>query len=158
MDECDENDAKCTYWLFSPGDNAKKWDEQYNKGIMALDKKDVRDLRDFGSLEELKSTPFGLEHPRAAGFLWDFLNTVKPGDVVFARKGVNKIIGQGIVTSDYYYDSEEDYKHIRKVKWIEIGSWDFGDEKTKLPQNTLTNITDNNPERLEVIKGFFKME
>ena len=160
MYECDEN-VQCRYWLFSPGDQAKKWDEQYKKGIMAMDKKEVGDLTEFGSLEELKSTPFGSKHPRAADFIWDFKNEVKLGDIVFARNGVNKIIGQGIVTSEYYYDSEEDYRHIRKVKWVEIGSWDFGDEKTKLPQDTLKNITidtKDSPGRLEIIKGFFKID
>ena len=155
------HDENCVqYWLFSPGENAHRWDEQYNKGIMAMDKR-VTDLRTFKNekqIEEAFLRSSGNKHSKVAHFLWDFLNTVKIGDVVFARKGVNKIIGKGIVTSDYIYDRREDYRHIRKVKWIEIGSWDFGDEKTKLPQNTLTNITDNNPERLETIKGFFKKD
>ena len=162
-DECNENVVKCEYWLYSPGQGACKWDEHYDENIMAMDK-GIRDLRNFFRYDELlEETRLISEEckkrPRVASFLWDFANTMKVGDIVFARNGLNKIIGQGIVVSDYYYDGNQEYMHIRKVKWIEKGSWDYGDEKTKLPQDTLANITrdtKDSPNRLEIIKGFFK--
>ena len=39
--------------------------------------------------------------------LWQFANEIKIGDIIFAKKGVHKIIGKGIVTSDYIYDTSK---------------------------------------------------
>lgn len=70
---------------------------------------------------------------------WEFAHVVKPGDIVYAKSGRHKIIGRGIVKSDYIYDeSYEDYRNVHKVKWTNIGIWDA-------PYNsvlkTLTDIT-----------------
>lgn len=70
---------------------------------------------------------------------YQFANEIKPGDIIYVKKGNNSVLGRGIVESDYIYDdSRESYKNIRKVKWTNIGEW----ENTYRPaQKTLTNIT-----------------
>ena len=69
---------------------------------------------------------------------WQFLHDIQIGDVVFAKKGMNEIIGRGIVESDYQYDSNKPYHKIRKVNWTHKGSWSAPE---KLPMKTLTDIT-----------------
>ena len=67
---------------------------------------------------------------------------MKEGDVVFAKQGRHKIIGRGIVTSDYEFvddDSVEGYAHQRKVKWTNKGEWTY--PKENAPMKTLTDIT-----------------
>jgi len=36
--------------------------------------------------------------------LWQFANEMKPGDVVFVKKGRSEILGRGIVAGDYVDD------------------------------------------------------
>lgn len=61
----------------------------------------------------------------------------------FAKKGMYKIIGKGVVVSDYIYDTErKTYKHIRKVDWQNIGEWDYPGGQAVM--KTLTNITPYN--------------
>ena len=70
--------------------------------------------------------------------IWSFCNVMKEGDVVFVKKGRRKILGRGIVKSDYIYDeSRSDYKNIRKVEWQAV-DWDV---ETPMAMKVLTDIT-----------------
>ena len=64
---------------------------------------------------------------------------MKPGDIVFAKKGKTQIIGRGVVESDYMFDAARaEFRHIRKVKWTDIGEWETDDRHAV---KTLTNVT-----------------
>ena len=126
----DSNVKEIDYWIYSPGDNACMWDEFYNLGIMGIGWDDVTDLKEFTSKEEIKNYMKKVYDPRYsyknnAHCLWQFANEIKIGDVIFVKKGMHKIIGKGVVTSEYIYDSaRETYKHIRKVEWTNKGVWE----------------------------------
>ena len=126
----DANVKETDYWIYSPGDNACMWDEFYKLGIMGIGWDDVTDLKGFSSKEEIKYYMKKVYDPsysykNNAHCLWQFANEIKTGDVIFVKKGMHKIIGKGVVTSDYIYDStRETYKHIRKVEWTNKGEWD----------------------------------
>ena len=63
-------------------------------------------------------------HPNDSLAAYQFANEMKPGDVVFVKKGRSLIIGRGIVDSEYIYDNSRPfYKHIRRVKWTHNGEW-----------------------------------
>lgn len=155
-------DEKCEYWVFAPGEQANKWDEFYENGIMAIGW-DIGDLRNFNSKNEINKKLKQAyndyrNHPNDTACLWDFVHRLKPGDIIYAKRGTNEIIGRGCVESDYIYDEDrEEYKHIRKVTWTDKGSWFYRYKNEKLPQKTLTNITNisYNPRKLRTIKGFF---
>lgn len=126
-----DSDVKETdYWIYSPGDNACMWDEFYKLGIMGIGWDDVTDLKGFASKEEIKDYMKKVYDPsysykNNAHCLWQFANEIKIGDVIFVKKGMHKIIGKGVVTSEYIYDSSrETYKHIRKVEWTNKGEWE----------------------------------
>ena len=126
----DSNVKETDYWIYSPGDNACMWDEFYKLGIMGIGWDDVTDLKEFTSKEEIKDYMKKVYDPsysykNNAHCLWQFANEIKIGDVIFVKKGMRKIIGKGVVTSDYIYDSaRETYKHIRKVEWTNKGEWE----------------------------------
>lgn len=126
----DANVKEIDYWIYSPGDNACMWDEFYNLGIMGIGWDDVTDLKEFTSKEEIKDYMKKVYDPsysykNNAHCLWQFANEIKIGDVIFVKKGMHKIIGKGVVTSEYIYDSaRETYKHIRKVEWTNKGEWE----------------------------------
>ena len=140
----DSNIKETNYWIYSPGDNASMWDEFYKFGIMGIGWDDVTDLKEFSSKEEIKEYMKKVYDPsysykNNAHCLWQFANEIKVGDVIFVKKGMHKIIGKGIVTSDYIYDtSRSTYKHIRKVDWQNKGEWEHPGQAV---MKTLTNIS-----------------
>ena len=88
--------------------------------------------------------------------LWQFANEMKPGDVVFAKRGTTEIIGRGIVTGDYVYDADaEYYRNVRGVRWTHKGNWSL--DKPWPVRKTLTEITDYT-DRLAQLKAFFEEE
>lgn len=140
----DSNVREIDYWLYSPGNNACMWEEFYNSGIMGIGWDEVTDLKDFPSKESIKDymkkvydASYSYKHD--AHCLWQFANEVKIGDVILVKKGVHKVIGRGIVVSDYIYDvSRATYKHIRKVDWKNKGEWEHPGQAA---MKTLTNIS-----------------
>ena len=133
-----------TYWLYAPGEQASFWDEYYQEGIMGLGWNKIGDLKEYNKQEDLivpLKTNYGDESSQVqnANMLYSFANDMKPGDVIFAKKGRSLIVGRGVVTSDYYYDdSRENHPHLRKVNWQDKGEWKTN---TLLAMKTLTNIT-----------------
>ena len=71
---------------------------------------------------------------------WQFTNEMKPGDVVFAKKGMHQIIGRGVVKSDYIFDDsvEDEFKNIRRIHWTDKGEWPHPGQAV---MKTLTDIT-----------------
>ena len=140
----DSNVKETNYWIYSPGDNACMWDEFFKNGIMGIGWDEVTNLKDFASKEEIKDFmkkvyDANYSYKNNAHCLWQFANEIKVGDVVFVKKGMHKIIGKGIVTSDYIYDfSRNTYKHIRKVDWQNNGEWEHPGQAV---MKTLTNIS-----------------
>lgn len=140
----DSNVKETDYWIYSPGDNACMWDEFFKNGIMGIGWDEVTNLKDFASKEEIKEFmkkvyDASYSYKNNAHCLWQFANEIKVGDVVFVKKGMHKIIGRGVVTSDYIYDSSRDtYKHIRKVDWQNKGEWEHPGQAV---MKTLTNIS-----------------
>ncbi len=133
-----------TYWTFSPGEQATMWDFCVNEGVMCMGWDKLGDYSQYPSLEEtnqaikrLYLTEGSAKNSTLA--VWQFANEMKPNDIVFAKKGRNTIIGRGVVESGYMYDETlSKYKHIRKVKWTNVGEWKT-DEMHAM--KTLTNIT-----------------
>ena len=133
-----------SYWLYAPGEQAAFWDEYYQNGIMGLGWNKIGDLRDYRKQQDLIAPlkqHYGADtsQKNSADMLYGFVNEMKPGDIVFAKKGRSTIVGRGVVTSDYYYDSSrENHPHLRKVQWTHKGEWKTD---SMLAMKTLTNIT-----------------
>lgn len=124
-----DNDTaeKKRYWIYSPGDGAGNWDEFYDAGIMAIGWASLGNLRAFHSKEEMakkmrETFADDASHRNDAHATWQFANEIKPGDVVFAKKGLHLLVGCGVVESDYIFDDNQDhFKNVRKVRWTHKG-------------------------------------
>jgi 5-methylcytosine-specific restriction protein B len=109
------------YWVYAPGEQAKFWEEYYQEGTMGLGWNKIDDLTNYKTIEDYKEPLkkyYGdqTSHKQEACMLYNFAYDIKPGDVVFAKKGRSMIVGRGVVTSDYFYDkSRENHPHLRKV-------------------------------------------
>lgn len=132
------------YWLYSPGEDAHKWDEFYQSGTMGLGWDDLGSYRQYGDDNELVAAieecyGGGGSHKNDKCAILDFANKLKVGDIILVKQGRKKLIGRGVVTSDYYHDeTQENYRNRRKVEWTHKGEWIV--EET-LVMKTLTDIT-----------------
>lgn len=132
------------YWIYSPGDGASRWNEFYSAGIMAIGWDKIGNLSDYKTKSEMRlAMQENIDPSRSfmndAHATWQFANEMKPGDVVFVKKGMYQLIGRGIVESDYYYDAERDrYRNVRKIKWTHKGEWNHPGQAV---MKTLTDIT-----------------
>ena len=120
------------------------WEEFYARGIMGLAWGEIGDLTAYAHKEDLKAQmlqtyPENGTQRNAIHALWQFANEMKPGDVVFVKKGMTEIVGRGVVTGNYVYDAEGGgYPNIREVRWTHTGQWPVGEQ---LPMKTLTDVT-----------------
>lgn len=140
----DEDVETIHYWIYSPGDGASYWEEFYNSGIMAIGWDSIGNLKLFNNKDDMKRKMKETIDPTRSykndsHATWQFANEMKPGDIIFAKKGMHLIVGRGIVESDYeYVPSRSYYKNVRKVKWTHKGEWQA---PSQAPMKALTDIT-----------------
>lgn len=132
-------------WLYAPGPNARYWAEFLETGIMAIGWEDLGDLSKYESvgdiLEEMRTDDNDVKPRMSALACWQFVHDVKPGDVVFAKKGMSSIVGVGEVNGRYsFLISRPTYPNVRPVNWKKSGEWMYSGTLTR---KTLTDITEN---------------
>ena len=135
------------YWTYAPGRDAQYWDEFYEKGIMAIGWGDLGDLREYAdkkaivhALRKLNNEPDASKKNDATA-CHAFVREMQVGDVVFAKQGGSRILGRGVVDSDYEFDkSREAFKHVRRIRWLTKGDWRVA-EDSRFALKTLTDIT-----------------
>lgn len=146
------------YWLYAPGEDAHKWEEFYNSGTMGLG---WDELGDYLQYKEDNDLIAAIEHHYGGGgshkndkcAILDFVRNVKIGDIIIVKHGRKKLIGRGVVSSDYYYDATvANFRSRRKVDWTHSGEWFVEDT---LVMKTLTDITkyEGYPQKLESVMG-----
>jgi hypothetical protein len=133
-------------WAIGLGEGGRLWNESYEKGIISIGWDELGDLKQFVNQEAIGARLFeirGEEGPfphNDSLCCYQFANEIMPGDLVLVKVGRKRIIGGGIVTSDYMYDPDRrEHKNIRKVQWVTT-------ERTELPGTggpvkTLTEIS-----------------
>mgnify|MGYP002478950651 CR=1 FL=1 len=140
---------KNAVWLYSPGREGEFWDNYLETGIMEI-RSQLGDLRSFNSIEEVKQKLVEIENidtvtidtfKNRALYNWQFVNDMKIGDVVYAKRGRDTILGKGFVESDYLYDEAKGlYSSYRKVNWVTRGEFNFS-SLGELPAKGLTEIS-----------------
>ncbi|WP_167148749.1 AAA family ATPase [Actinomyces sp. ZJ308] len=144
------------YWLYVPGEGAGKWEEFQTAGIMALNWDRIGDPTRYPNeeaiIEALESSygDWGGRPRGAARMIRDFAHTIRPGDVVYARRTPTEIIGRGIVRSGFRYDDvRSSYRCVRDVEWTHIGSWTLDRRVGAVTLQRVTENTSYNPAQLE---------
>ena len=156
----DEGVKTTHYWTYSPGDGAARWDDFYARGVMGVGWSELGNVEKYASKEDIRKnlrTLYSSKYSQknSALALWQFSREIKPGDVVFAKRGRSVIIGRGIVEGDYQFDENGDsYPNIRRVRWTNRGEWHTED---LLAMKTLTDITAY-PDLVEKLNSFFEDE
>ncbi|MBR3219943.1 MAG: hypothetical protein IKF77_08475 [Thermoguttaceae bacterium] len=101
---------------------ADRWDGDLADGVMSIDEPLLGDLTSLSDEQivsklrtEYKRRTWEYTFP-----LVDLAGNIRKGDIIIARQGRSKVLGFGVVTSDYYYDAyAREFKHRRKVEWTE---------------------------------------
>lgn len=132
------------YWLYAAGDGSVNWENDYDEGIMAIGWDDMGDLMQYSSKEEMRAKMREVyggtsSYKNQVHATWQFANDIKPGDIIFVKKGRKEIIGRGVVEGEYVYDpTREHYRNTRTVRWTDKGLWEHSEQ---LAMKTLTDVT-----------------
>lgn len=137
------------YWLYAPGEGAALWDDCFANGIMRLGWHELGDLNAYANKEEMNERLRELRggdsfYRNSVHAVWQFAHDLKPGDIVFAKRGRTEILGRGIIESDYEFDEEHEgeYPNIRRVKWTHKGNWQVDEVFAVKTLTDITNYTD----------------
>jgi len=137
----DEIDNSINYWVISPGEYSRLWEQFYAENMIAVGWDYLGDLKNYDSKEAVERK---IAEQRADGVrpvndtkaVWDFYREIQKGDVVYVKEGIKKILARGVVTGDYYFDDEASkYKNRRNVDWLQVGKWEL---HQTFAQKTLT--------------------
>lgn len=134
-------------WLIAPGRGADRWDEHYERGVAAIGWAYLGDLRQYDSKEAINRAmrdrrQDGRNPYNNASTCYSFGHVMKPGDIIFAKRGRKQIIGAGVVIGDYRYEpptagQDNPFVHVRDVRWTHRG---VGTVDIHLVMKTFTEI------------------
>lgn len=140
-------------WVIAPGEDACFLEEFVAEKKIKIGWSEVGDLSQYADKTALFDSvkhefDYTETSPKSvAGMLWDFCHEMKEGDIVYLKKGMSKIVGRGVVTTDYSYENNGEYKHIRDVEWTHIGkTWNV---PFKFPVKTLSKVSADKCSALE---------
>lgn len=145
-------------WAYSPGEQAKYWKEMRDSGTMAIGWNELGDPSAYQSKKQLSdalSNVFGHDNPtKDTDSIWSFFHDIRPGDVIWARKGLTTVIGRGVVKSSPRHDpSGSPYQNIRDVEWEAIPELEVTGQ---FPRKTLSQITEKTSVKLSELNELFQ--
>ena len=115
-------------WVYSPGEGARKWQECLDENVMLLGWDDMENFRDYETrqdiVERLREVYGNTENAYTNDSLaiWQFCREMRPGDIVYVKRGLTLIVGRGVVKGGYTYNGERyEYKNSRAVEWTHSG-------------------------------------
>lgn len=152
--------SKMNYWLIAPGRGAEFWTDWLDDGIMSIGWEDAGSLEEFETKAELVDaikTSYPEDGPKKVAYmLWAFRRTMNHGDIVFARRGRQNILGWGVVTSSYKYDpGRSPHPHFRSVDWKDTAELPVpGSYDSMLAIQTLTLMSDK-PDFLDAMSNVY---
>ena len=146
-------------WVYSPGEGARKWQECLDENVMLLGWDDMDDFRNYDTrqsiVERLREVYGNTEgaYTNDSLAIWQFCREMRPGDIVYVKRGLTVIVGRGVVKGEYSFNDERyEYKNSRTVEWTHFGEWEY---HKKLPMKTLTRINDYE-EMVERLESLFR--
>lgn len=133
-------------WAVAAGEGGRLWPEFEREGHIAMGPDELGDLQEYGSKDDIKraiAAAKNVENPfNDTLAAWQFVNEMEPGDHIIAKEGRTRILGWGVVTSEYRYEPErQEYRHVRDVNWKCTGRWEIPKARQITPK-TLTDFSD----------------
>lgn len=141
------DDSGARSWAISLGEGGRLWKQCLKEGVVAIGWDFLGDLTQYSNKEEFadaiaKHRNDGHHPMNDSHACFQFAYEMKPGDRVFAKKGMDQLYGIGVIEADYEYSPDRaEYHHIRRVRWSQHGGWQIPDD-ARVPLKTLTEVTD----------------
>jgi 5-methylcytosine-specific restriction protein B len=128
------------FWVIAPyhADKPELWERVWKydlaHSLISIGWNELGDVSSLGAsqLSELIDRTYADAAPAAKKLyyrmLWDFYHSIKPGDIVIARRGTKKIAALGTVTGAAYYEPNKNaaaigpdkaYSNHLNVQWAE---------------------------------------
>ena len=152
-------DRATSVWLIAPGQGGRFWESCVEAGEVTIGWGGLGDLLAYDSsdaIAEALQRDTGERQTNNARACWEFSHVMRPGDLVFAKRGRSAILGAGRVTTAYRYDPDRgDHPHVRGIDWFRTGEWDTGDRM--LPTKTLTGIS-KYPQMVAELEALLEIE
>ncbi len=133
-------------WKIAPGEAADDWALFRQLGCIGLgwlSDSNYRDYRDKDEITAALEQHYGRGvqgcGAGAAKMIWQFVHEVKPHDVIVANERYNRVVGIGVVTSEYLpprstrnpirKDTSTRRHHIRRVDWRTTDELDLPEKR-----------------------------
>ncbi|NLT12699.1 MAG: AAA domain-containing protein [Clostridiaceae bacterium] len=135
---------KRRFWVFTPDDGTKMWADYYTQGFISFGYDSIGDYKKYGSREQIRVKMRSIYGPgrsykHMGHMAWQFSEEMQPGDIIYMSPDGKKIIGRGIIKSNYYVDvSRKQKKNTRDVIWTDKGDWTISYD---LPRFSILNIS-----------------
>lgn len=109
-------------WAISAGRDGGLWNHFLERGLICIDWSELGDLSAYDNRLEIHEAlkqkyERETEPSNDALACFQFCREMSVGDIVIAKQGRKKILGMGVIESDYSYRAEDAHPNIRKVKW-----------------------------------------
>jgi hypothetical protein len=133
-------------WIIGAGEGGRLWDRFRNDGEIAMGMSPLGDLSQYRTKEQaaaaLRAARGDDIEPINDGLAcYEFVHVMRPGDRVYAKRGLDQVLGVGTVVSEYLYDpNRSEYKNVRKVRWSAVGEWRVPTD-VRFAVKTLTEVT-----------------
>lgn len=133
------------HWVIGCESDESIWQEFQDQEIAAIGWDYLGDLSEYEDREQIRLAMVeerGKESSYSNDTLanWQFSHEIKPGDIIYVKKGMQQLIGYGEVTSDYQFDTDREYyQHTLPVKWLSTDTVELPTDR-KLALKTLTQI------------------
>ena len=151
------------YWVYSPGAKAANWANDKKNEVMSIGYDNIVDWSTLKNKEEYrialqKFHKDSASHKNDVHAFWQFVNDMKIGDIVYAKDGMSKVIGRGIIQGDYFYDKNKDsFCSSRKVQWTHVDCNYELKEDGAFSMKMLTDITKYSG-IIKELEAFFDIE
>lgn len=150
------------YWIIQPGAHAKYWDDFYRGDFIAIGWDYLGDSTIYESRDDVQEAikeyeELDYEPSNSSLAVWEFSQVMKPGDIVYVKQGVKKLLGRGKITGDYLFEeNREELRHTRKVEWTHHGEWNLDENITPKVLTCFTKYTNWILETEEMFAGILE--
>nr|WP_208002104.1 AAA family ATPase [Macrococcus goetzii] len=150
------NQSEQNYWVYQPSDFSSDWKYFKENSFISLPWNYLNDLNNYETREDIQERIIEYHNQTykpSNNYLaaWEFLHSMKIGDLVIVKKDSETIVAIGKIIGDYeFVENTPLYVHQRKIEWIKFGEWKLS---YKFTGNILTNIN----KYPDLIENFHKL-
>ncbi len=159
-DETDDGvSPNASRWVISPGQQAIYWPQFLGESNITVGWEDVGDLSkydDRAALQQAMADAYGDEssHRNSSLTLWEFAHSIQVGDVIYAKQGMSRVLGWGVIKSAYRFEPERgEHGNVIDVEWKDIRELTLP-EQCRVPLKTLTNV-DGHQRFIEFVDSYY---